>query len=274
MSVKPEIRQYYVDEAGDLTLFNRKGKMIISKPGVSQFFMLGVAQICDFDQLGEQLESLRQNLLQNPLYKNIPSMQPEVNKTAIAFHAKDDLAEIRLKVFEILKHSNTKFYAAIRSKQKLVESAQKKYQKTGKKFNQNKIYDDLVTRTFKNLLHKAEVNQIIFARRGSKPRETALKNSIYKARDNFEKKWDKLSQSDITVKSAYPSEYLGLQVVDYYLWALQRLYERHEDQFFNPIAHQYRLIIDLDDRRKKPYGEYYSDSNPLCLEKIVEFDRG
>lgn len=273
MPVNPEIREYYVDEAGDLTLFNKKGKIIIGKPGVSQFFMLGVAQICDSDQLGQQLESLRDSLLSDSLFKNIPSMQPKANKTAIAFHAKDDLAEIRLKVFKILETSNTKFYAAIRSKHKLAESAQKKYQKTGEKFNQNKIYDDLVTRTFKNLLHKADSNQIIFARRGNKPRENALKNAIDKARTNFEKKWDRVNFSDTLVKSAYPSEYWGLQVVDYYLWALQRLYERNEDKYFTPIAHQYRLIMDLDDRRKKQYGEFYSDSNPLCLEKI-KFDRG
>lgn len=273
MPVKPEIRQYYVDEAGDLTLFNKRGKIIIGNPGVSQFFMLGAAQICDSDQLGQQLESLRGSLLLDPLFKNIPSMQPEANKTATAFHAKNDLDEIRLKVFEILKNSSTKLYVAIRSKKNLAESAQNSFQKKGEKFNQNKVYDDLGTRTFKNLLHKADSNQIIFARRGNKPREKALQNAIDKARTNFEKNWNRVNSSDILVKSAYPSEYWGLQVVDYYLWALQRLYERKEDKYFTPIAHQYRLIMDLDDRRKKPYGEYYSDSNPLCLEKI-EFDRG
>jgi len=57
-------------------------------------------------------------------------------------------------------------------------------------------------------------------------------------------------------------------VIDYYLWALQRLYERQEDRFFNLLACDYRLIIDLDDRRNKPQGEYYSDNNPFSLEKI------
>jgi len=273
MTGEPEIREYYVDEAGDLTLFNKKGRIIIGNPGVSQFFMVGVAQISDSDQLGQKLESLRKNILKDPVYKNVPSMQLEANKTAVAFHAKNDLAEIRLKVFEILKNSDTKIYVAIRNKKNLAHSAQRKYQETGEKLNQNKIYDNLVTRTFKNLLHKADANQIVFARRGNKPRETALENAIDKARKNFEKKWDRISLSDITIKSAYPSKYWGLQVVDYYLWALQRLYERKEDEFFNPIAHQYRLIMDLDDRRKKRYGEYYCDSNPLCLKRI-DFYRG
>lgn len=273
MQAKPEVRQYYVDEAGDLTLFNKKGKNIIGQPSVSKFFMLGVAQVCDSDLLGQKLECLRKCLLQDPLYKNIPSMQLEANKTAVAFHANKDLADIRLQVFDILRKSNTKVYVAIRSKKDLANSAKRDFKAKGKKFNQNKNYDELVTRIFKNLLHKADSNQIIFARRGNKPRETALKNAIDKAKLNFEKQWNVSNLSDVLIKSAYPSEYWGLQVVDYYLWALQRLYERDEDQFFNPIAHQYRLIMDLDDRRKKTYGEYYSDSNTLSLEKL-KFDRG
>jgi hypothetical protein len=70
------------------------------------------------------------------------------------------------------------------------------------------------------------------------------------------------------IEPAYPSQVVGLQVVDYYLWALQRLYEREEDQFFNPLAQKYRLIMDLDDRRNKLYGEWYSDRSPLTLEKL------
>jgi hypothetical protein len=71
-----------------------------------------------------------------------------------------------------------------------------------------------------------------------------------------------------TIRSAYPSESEGLQVVDYFLWALQRLYERREERFFLLLAPQYRLVMDLADNRRRPYGEWYSDYNPLSLEKI------
>ena len=30
---------YYVDEAGDLTFFNKKKRIIIGQPGVSQYFL-------------------------------------------------------------------------------------------------------------------------------------------------------------------------------------------------------------------------------------------
>jgi len=69
-------------------------------------------------------------------------------------------------------------------------------------------------------------------------------------------------------RAGYPHEHAGLQIVDYYLWALQRLYERGEDRFFNMLAGGYRLIMDIDDTAKKSYGEWFSDSHPLTLDKI------
>lgn len=58
-------------------------------------------------------------------------------------------------------------------------------------------------------------------------------------------------------------------MLDYYLWALQRLYEQGESRFFELLAQDYRLIMDLDDKRYKPYGTWYSDSNPLTVEKLA-----
>lgn len=161
-----------------------------------------------------------------------------------------------------------KVLVAIRRKEELALTAKEAYESLGKKFNQNEIYDELVTRTFKNLLHKATANHIFFARRGKTAREEALKKAITHAKNNFEAKWGIRSDSPVIIEPAYPSESAGLQVIDYYLWALQRLYERQEEQFFNPIASSYRLIMDLDDKRNKAYGEWYNDSNPLSLSKI------
>jgi len=39
------IHHYFVDEAGDLTFFNKWGRIIIGIPGVSYTFMVGVAHI-------------------------------------------------------------------------------------------------------------------------------------------------------------------------------------------------------------------------------------
>jgi len=70
------------------------------------------------------------------------------------------------------------------------------------------------------------------------------------------------------VRSSVPSEEAGLQVVDYGLWAIQRAYERNDWRYFEFLRDQYRLIMDLDDKRAKPYGAWFSDANPLSSESI------
>ncbi len=263
-----QFRHYFVDEAGDLSFFNKKGRIIVGQPGASKFFMVGVAQIAEPEAVAWELNILRSRLTTHPRYRNIPSMQIEAKKTAIAFHAKDDYAEIREQVFELIQCFDIKVFVAIRSKAEIAEAAKADFRILGKKLQQNAIYDDLIMRLFKNLLHKADIVQIAIARRGKEAREEALEEAINQAQQNFEAKWKISSNSSILIEPAYPSQVVGLQVVDYYLWALQRLYEREEDQFFKPLAQKYRLIMDLDDKRNKGYGEWYSDRNPLTLEKL------
>ncbi|RUR84493.1 DUF3800 domain-containing protein [Chlorogloeopsis fritschii PCC 9212] len=268
MSEEIKFRHYFVDEAGDTTFFDKKGRIIVGQPGASKFFMLGVAQIGNPEQVTWELNTLRASLMTNPRFKNIPSMQPEVKKTAITFHAKDDHPKIREKVFELIQYFDIKVFIAIRSKAEIAESAKADFKRLGRKLEQNAIYDDLITRIFKNLLHKADIIQIAIARRGKAVREEALEQAINQAQKNFESKWKISSNSSIIIEPCYPSEVAGLQVIDYYLWAVQRCYERNDDQFFLPLANKYRLIMDLDDKRNKPYGEWYCDRNPLTLEKL------
>lgn len=104
-----KFRHYFVDEAGDLSFFNKKGRIIVGQPGASKFFMVGVAQIADPETVTWELNALRAQLMTHPRYKGIPSMQPEAKKTAIAFHAKDDYAEIREQVFELIQALDVKF---------------------------------------------------------------------------------------------------------------------------------------------------------------------
>jgi hypothetical protein len=231
--------------------------------------MVGVAQISAPAQVTWELNALRSSLMTHPRFRSIPSMQSEAKKAAITFHAKDDHPEIREKVFELIQSFDIKVQVAIRSKDEIAKLAKENYKSLGKKLQQNAIYDYLVKRLFKNLLHKADVIQIAFARRGKSAREEALEQAINQGQKNFESQWKISSNSSILIEPAYPSEVAGLQVIDYYIWALQRCYKREYDQFFLPLAKKYRLIMDLDDRRNKPYGEWYSNRNLLTLEKLT-----
>jgi len=270
LSAKKEIHYYFVDEAGDLTLFGRRGRLLVGTPGCSNCFMLGVAQLPDPAMVEAQMTALRQALLADAYFAGVPSMQPKAKKTALLFHAKDDPPEVRREVFRLLSGFGAKVQVAVRRKMALVELARMR-RAAGRKLAPGDVYDDLAKRLFRNLLHKADENQIIFARRGKSDRAGALDRAITKAKVNFEQKWGKPSDKPTTIGSEYSHASAGLQVIDYYLWALQRLYERAEARFFELLRADYRLIMDLDDKRRRAYGEWYSDANPLDLGKIKAF---
>ena len=105
---------YYVDEAGEGVLFGPMGRDRLQDADAPQFFMLGMVRCADEADAARQLAELRAALQKNPLYATIYSLKPEAQKTARAFHAKDDHAEIRSKVFELLVGLDFKFYAVVK----------------------------------------------------------------------------------------------------------------------------------------------------------------
>jgi hypothetical protein len=75
---------FFVDEAGDPILFDAKGCILIGQEGCSSTFMLGKLDVDDPQALSLALEKLRTELLADPYFKWVPSMQSASGKTARA----------------------------------------------------------------------------------------------------------------------------------------------------------------------------------------------
>lgn len=127
-----EVRHYFIDEGGDSTLFSRGGRVLIGSKGCSRFFVPGLLDVPDPMALQCSLEDLRKQLLENPYFRDVPSMQAEKRKTA---------------------------------------------------------------------------------------------------RSQFAQKHGIAIGASLQVFEFSPSEQAGLQAVDYFTWAIQRLYERHEERY-------------------------------------------
>lgn len=110
---------YYVDEAGDGVLFGPKGRDRLRDADANQFFMLGMIHCEAPEIISAQLAALRASVMTSPLYAGIPSLQPKAEKTARAFHAKDDHPEIRAKMFELLTTLEFRFFAVIKDMRKV-----------------------------------------------------------------------------------------------------------------------------------------------------------
>jgi hypothetical protein len=259
-------RYYFVDEAGDTTIFGQHGKVLISEQGCSRYFILGVLDILDPDLLQQELNSLRYSLLADPYFKNVPSMQPEARKTALMFHAKDNLPEVRREVFSLLQKHEFRFLAVIRDKQKVLEYVQRRNTlDLTYRYTPNDLYDYMVRVLFKNLLHQDERYEIYFSKRWKQDRTEALRSALKTAQDRFAQQWNIMTSPDITVIPKKSHESGGFQAVDYFLWSLQRFYERREDRYLDLLWSSFRMVHDLDDTRKTPYGVYYTHKKPLIL---------
>lgn len=263
-------RKYFVDEAGDGNLFSQKGRVIVGDSGCSRFFILGVLDIANLDSLSTNLTELRKNILADPYFQDIPSIQPEARKTALAFHAKNDIPEVRREVYALLRGTpELRFYAVITDKLSVLEYVrQRNARNSSYRYHPNELYDSLVRRLFKERLHKDDGYEIYFATRGKSDRTAALSTALQAARENFFKKYSISNKIPIQVTPTNPAKTSGLQATDYFLWALQRLYERGEDRYLKYLWDSFRLVHDIDDRQNNRYGVYYSKRNPLSAEAI------
>jgi len=260
-----QIRSYFVDEGGDSTLFSGKGKVMIGTTGCSRFFMLGLLDVRDPVGLQRSFDDLRARLMNDPYFKDVPSMQAKAQKTALAFHAKDDLPEVRKEVFGLLRDTEgLRYFAVVKDKRRVLEYVRQQNERNPDyHYHPNELYDYLTRRLFKTLLHKDSGYEIVFSKRGTSDRTAALRQALEAARERFAEQWNVVSDSPMQVSAGKPSDYAGLQAVDYFTWALQRLYEKGEDRYIAFLWSAFRVVQDIDDNREADYGVYYTQKKPL-----------
>ena len=262
------IRHYFVDEGGDSTLFSRKGKAIVGTEGCSRFFILGLLDVLDPIALKERLDRLRAQLMGDSYFKSVPSMQLSNRKTALAFHAKDDLPEVRRDVFRLLHDTEgLRFFAVVTDKSNVLEYVrQRNKRESDYRYHPNELYDYLTGRLFKRRLRQHCKYDIIFSKRGKSGRADSLRQAIELGSDLLQNHI--LTDVSLNISAATPKEYAGLQAVDYFIWALQRFYERDEDRYLTYLWKAFGLVHDIDDTRETDHGVYYTQNKPLILEAL------
>jgi hypothetical protein len=267
-------RHHFVDEAGDTTLFGRHGKVLVGGDAVSQFFMVARLEVPDMPALQADMDALRAELLADPLLSAVPSMQAAAGKTALFFHAKDDVPEVRHAVFKLLLRHEMRLFAVVKEKHHLLadvrghEAANPAYRY---KADGHEIYDDLIARLFGRFGEFGAQRHITFAVRGSKPRTAAMKAVLDTIDLGFEGDFGFAPHGHTTVVSSYPFKSAGLQACDYLLWALQRFYERNEERYLQAMWSKFALVLDLDAPAPKTKGKpvmggvAFNEKHPLTL---------
>lgn len=248
---------FFVDESGDPIFYNRKGDLIVGKAGCSPILMLGFIETTDPRTLRHTMLKLKEEIVSDPYFHGVPSLA----KTNIAFHAKDDLPEIRFQVFKHLAALDFRAQFVVARKAERVFQGE---------FNgsQRVFYDSLITRLFQNVLHRYETNTIIFAKRGSRDRQAPLQQAIQQGKERFESMWDTTVTTTITIQAQRPRGEPCLSIIDYMNWAVYRAFTRGEMRFYNVVADKVSLLVDLYDYKNYPKN-WYNRRNPFHISKIT-----
>ena len=268
----PDQIHSFVDEAGDPTLFGSKrgSGSIVGTEGCSNFFMMGKLEVDNPETLARQLSDLRTRLLANPYFAGVSSFDPARGKTGVAFHAKDDLPEVRYEVFRLLQEQGDflRFHAVIADKRILArDEIRKRESDPNARYEPNSLYDFLVRSLYGKFHRIADEYHVWIAKRGQKDRNEALLQALAHAEKDFQRNFGFARGGPDLWKLQISNPKLTpcLQAVDYFLWAVQRFYEPRshpqtgevirEDRFLKLLWPQMGEIHDLN--FGGPAGTFY-----------------
>lgn len=253
-------RWYFVDEAGDPTFYSKGKKLILGTEGCSRTFSVGFLKTHDPEQIRSKIADVRLEVLGDRYLRDIPSIQ----KSLRAFHAKDDCPEVRKLVFSALDKMDFTLQVIVGRKIEWLF-------RTRHNGSQDAFYDDLVTNLFKGQMHLAKTNTIVFARRGSKPRQHALRAAVEKGIQGFKDKHPDSEATDVVIETGRPAQETTLQAVDYGMWAVQRAFERGEMRYFEFLRPKIEMVWDIFDFSKiKERGSVVYDRkrNPFDIKTV------
>jgi hypothetical protein len=192
-----------------------------------------------------------------PYFQDFPSIQ----KTAIAFHAKDDVPEIRYRFLKLI--SGLDFHTQFIVARKIERVFRNNFNAQEAAF-----YDHLVSLLFQNVLHRFENNFIYYAKRGSRVRQPPLLNAIQHGLEHFAAKWSVKPASAFSIQAQTPAGEPCLSVIDYMNWAVYRAFTRREMRYYRTVEGKVDLLVDLYDIQNYP-NNWYSRRNPFDIDKIT-----
>lgn len=245
---------YYFDEAGTSQILGHRGVNLIEQGVASKTFIIGYLETKEPRTLSKAIIELHKQISQDEYYSQIPSIKSTKNM----FHANKDCAEVREKVFRLLKQSDWSFYCIVARKK--LDTFQNQF-----KLDPTKIYEHLVASLLENRLHLYSDIDCYFSCMGNVVRKQTMENAIKKALNKFQNKWNKKIETNVRVFIQQSKEVPLLQACDYALWTVQRVFEKKDFRYYNFLKEKIAFVYDIFGNYPKIY---FTPTNPLEIEKL------
>jgi len=257
----------YLDEAGDTTFYG-KGKIpIIGNVGVSKAFYLGITKLKeDTASVRNEIIKLRNRIVNDRYFQDIPSIKKKIQKKGFYFHAKDDIPEARKLFFEFINEINCSFEIIVARK---IPSLYEKNHKGKESY----FYADLLSHLLKNKFNLEEHLHLTIAQRGNTTRNNTLSEAVNIAKTRFQKKFSDKENFNLVLRFDVQNHYTEpiLDISDYLCWAVQRVFERGDARFYNFIKEKISLVFDVYDfDNYEGSRNYYKPSKPLTKENEIK----
>ena len=256
----------FLDEAGDATFYGKGRVPILGNPGVSHVFMLGMVRFDkDLNAARNTIINAQNKVMQSRYYQKVPSVVKRVRKGGFYFHAKDDLPELRKEFFDMILKLNCSFEAIVGEKD--IQLFERKH--NGK---DSEFYADLLSHLIKNNLMEEGKLVLNIAELGNSTNVHNLNLALMKA----QKRFTLLNPADTPTANVqfnikkFKDEPL-LSVVDYFCWAVQRVFEQGETRFYDYVSDRIISVVDLYNKKSGTNAALvYDVSNPLTEENKIK----
>ena len=230
----------FLDEAGDTTFYGNGKIPLLGTEGVSNYFLLGMLTLnTPLDITRRRMIELQKAISVDPYLLDISSIKKKISRSGYFLHAKDDVPEVRKMAFELIKSIDCHFDAVI---------ARKDYKIYEKKHNGNQaeFYADMLSHLLHSSMNDFEKLVLNIAHRSRCTTHTNLEKGLQKAVAIAKHKYPDASNCcEMSFNVQQPTIEPIINLVDYFLWALQRNIERGEKRYVDFLGEQIRSVVNL-----------------------------
>lgn len=229
----------FLDEAGDTTFYGKGKVPIVGMQGVSNYFMMGMLTVNEpVEEVRKKVIDLQSEILSDAYFNSVRSIQSRNIRLPYFLHAKDDVPEIRKMGFELIRSIDCHFDAVV---------VKKNYDDFEIKHNRNQadFYADLLSHLLVDNLNEPRL-VLNIARRHQCTTQKNLEKGLEKATMIAKNKYP---HSDNGCKVVFnvqqPATEPLINIADYFLWALQRKFEKGESGYADYLAPRTRSVLEL-----------------------------
>lgn len=248
----------FIDESGGPHFFGRKKRPLWEGEEFVPILLIGLVITSQRSRLRKAIEAFKSNVLADPLYNEIHS----INKGNWNPHARSDYPDLRAKFFELIRKMDyIECYVVI---------ARKNPNRFTTKHNGNEkeFYFDVLNKLIQQLPMKAEDSYQLFLSRIQKNTVKDFVSAVEKAFE-FAKGQNGEGLLSYNCDVVLGSEYPEMCVIDYLLWALQRYILKGERRFYSALENVFKVVYDVYDTEAE--NNVYGVNNPFDLSKASDF---